>query len=127
MDCRNITRGMMTSIDFTDVARGYARRLEDREAARSGSSVHVARMSVARRLHMSPGTLENLRNGRMKNVAAGIFAKLRSMVEHEINQEIQALEHELQMARACGLDRRDDEISAAEAALQTARSFLNKG
>lgn len=126
MGSRNIMDGMMTCTDYADTAREYARRLEDREAARSGLTIQAARGVVARHLRIAPGTLENLRNGRLKSVAAHLFARLRERVEHEIIAEIQALEHELQLARTSGVDPRSNEIAAAEAALSQARKLMGK-
>lgn len=128
MHCTNIMRGMMTltSDAFLSRAQIWAKRLEDREAARRGAPVADVRDAVARKIGISPGTLENLRNGRLKSVAAHIFASIRECVVHELTSEVLALEHELQMARACGLDPRGDEVAAVDAAIATALELLRK-
>lgn len=114
----------MTVMDFGDTAREWARRLEAREAKRSGHPIAVARASVARRVGISPGTLENLRNGRLKTVAVHIFAGLRAAIERDIQAEIDALETELVAARSAGLDVSAAPLRAAEAALVAARAAL---
>lgn len=117
----------MTSTDFGDTAREWARRLEDREASRSECPIAAARASVARRVGVSPGTLENLRNGRLKTVAVHIFAGLRAAIERDIQAEIDALENELVAARAAGLELSEAPLRAAEAALGAARQALMRG
>lgn len=114
----------MTSIEFGDTAREWARRLEAREAQRSGLPVTAVRAVVARRIGVSPGTLENLRNGRLKSIAAYIFAGIKAAIERDIQAEIHALETELEVARATGLDLSVDPLRAAEAALREARAAL---
>lgn len=114
----------MTVLDFGDTAREWARRLEIREARRAGCSIAVARGAVARHVGASPGTLENLRNGRLKTVAVHIFAGLRAAIERDIQAEIDALENDLAAARAAGLDVSAAPLVAAEAALVAAREAL---
>lgn len=127
MGCRDIMRGLMTCTDFGGQAQKWARRLEDGETRRSGAPLPAAREAVARRLGVTPGTLENLRNGRIKQVAAFVFERLRAVVETEIAAEINALEHELQVARATGLDPRSVEMAEVETALAKAREILRRG
>lgn len=114
----------MTCTDFDALAREWARDIEDREARRSGSPLHLARVAVARRLGVSPGTLENLRSGRLKQVAAHVFARLRAGLMSEITAEIHALEHKMQIALAAGVDPRSAQMAEVVAALATARAIL---
>ena len=116
----------MTSIDFGDTAREWARRLEDREAKRTGAPIKDARASIARRAGVSPGTLENLRNGRLKTIAAHVFTGLCAAIERDIQADIHALENELAAARAAGLDRSLAAVRTAEAALAAARQALTE-
>lgn len=112
--------------DWTNLARSWVRRLEDREAARCGVPVPAVRGAVARRLGVSPGTLETLRSGRRKGVDMTIFDRLRTAVEADIRAEINALEHELAVARAADPDRRVAAVDAAETALLAARAALTE-
>ena len=70
-------------------AREWAAALEDRERHKSGTSLPVARKAVAQRLRVSPGTLENLRRGRLKDVKLNLFETLRQAIIREAEREIQ--------------------------------------
>lgn len=94
----------MTSVEYLDRASGWARFLEDREAARTGQPVKTARSAVSRRLAMSPGTLENLRKNRLKAIAAHWYERLRAGVIAELEAELRHVEHDLAIARQTGLD-----------------------
>jgi len=83
-------------------AQEWARSLEDRERARSSLPLQGARKIVARHLGIAPGTLENLRRGRIKGVRAELLERLRACVVGELETEIDRLNHELEMARAGG-------------------------
>lgn len=105
-------RTIMTAVAYVDRARGWAKRLEDAEAARSGMPVADARKAVARRLAMSPGTLENLRKGRLKAVAAHWYDTLRAGVIRELESELRHVQHEIAVARQTGLDPASGEAHA---------------
>ena len=122
--------GEQTNMQATadlDMARSWARRLEDGEALRSGVAVLQARQTIARRTGIAPGTLETLRAGRLKTVAVHIFRRLHSAVVAEMEAEIGRLEHELVLVRQAGLDPRSDEVLEVEAHLSRARAALGKG
>lgn len=116
----------MSACTYTDHARDWGRSLEDREKARTGLPLAQARGRVANRLGVLPGTLENLRNGRAKEVASHVYARLRAAVITELEREIQRLSHEISIARQAGLDPRDDDFAAAETALAKARSEIDR-
>ena len=94
----------MTSTEYLDRATGWARLLEDREAARSGRSVRAARKAVSRRLAMPEGTLENLRKNRLKAIAAHWYDRLRTGVIAELEAELRHVQEELTIARQTGMD-----------------------
>lgn len=94
----------MSAAAFVDRAQAYERLLVDKEAARSGQSSNAARRRVASKVGIAPGTLENLRRGRLKDVTAYIYAKLHASVIAELEAELRHVEHELAIARAAGLD-----------------------
>lgn len=96
----------LTSAEFTARARGWARSLEDREAASTGRSLVAARRSLARKIKIAPGTLENLRKGRIKAVAADVYARLHEAVDRQLYAEMRRLEHEYQLVQQQGLDPR---------------------
>lgn len=108
-------------------ACAFVRRLEDREAVKSGTPVPVARLSIARRLRIAPGTLENLRRNRVKEPRASIVDKIRRALVDELEREIQALTHEVELLRATGMRPDADEIFQAETLLAQARKLLGKG
>lgn len=116
-------RTIMTAVAYVDRARGWAKRLEDAEAARSGMPLVDARKAVARRLSMAPGTLENLRKGRLKAVAAHWYDTLRQGVIRELETELRYVQHEIAIARQTGLDPASGEahaLLASEARIKTA-------
>lgn len=94
----------MSAAAFVDRAQAYERLLVDKEAARSGQSSNAARQKVAMRVGAAPGTLENLRRGRLKEVAAHVYAKLHASVVAELEAELRHVEQQLAIARATGLD-----------------------
>lgn len=114
----------MHAAAYLERARDWTKTLEDREAARSGISLREVRPKVARQIGVSPGTLENVRNGRLKAIAVHIYDRLRGAVIRELEAEIVRLEHELQILRTTGLDARDDEVAAVVASLAKAREAL---
>ena len=114
----------MTSTAFVDRARGWTRVLEDREATRNGLTLKEARPRVARRAGVASGTLENLRNGRLKAVAVHVYERLRLAVERELVAEMAALEHELQILRQSDVDPRAAEVEAVVSHLTAARQAL---
>ena len=126
MERRTVIREMitMTSAAYVDRARGWAKRLEDAEAPKSSAPVKAARQAVARRIGVAPGTLENLRNGRIKSIAAHLFDTLRGAVEHELQNEIARLEHDLQILRQIGADPSDGEVLSLLASRQKIREAL---
>jgi len=114
----------MQSATYIDRARGWTRVLEDREAAKQRVPVKHARVSVARRTGVASGTLENLRNGRVKAVAVHVYERLRHAIERELVAEMRALEHELEMLRRQGADPRTSEMDEVVAHLAAARKAL---
>jgi len=108
---------------YLDSARGWAARLEALEMARGRTRIS-ARQAIAGKAKISPGTLENLMNGRLKSVAACVFDRLAAAVTREIRHEIESLEHELEMARASSLRDRDGTISQVVADLEKLRAVI---
>lgn len=99
------------------LARNWVTRLEQREARTAGTTLAHARTTVARRLGVAPGTIENLRRGRTNGVRAWLAEKIAQAVVREILTEIRGLEHELALARQCGARAGGDEIAEIETGL----------
>lgn len=115
----------MSATEYTERARGWAKLLEDREAAKSGQPLATAREAVARRIGVLPGTLENLRKNRLKGIAAHLYDQLRGGVIRALELELAHVEHELQIARQAGFDPREREIEALVASRARLRTTLN--
>lgn len=93
--------GRPVSAACLDIARDRALRLEAAEAERLGVTRRAARPSLARRLRIPAGTLENLLRERVKRVAADVWLSLEAAYAELLRREIERLTHELEMVRAC--------------------------
>jgi len=115
-----------TRINHPDMssAVSLAQTLERRERARLGSR-DVARRSLAGKLRIGVGTLENLIRGRAKRTDATIRDKLQALVVKELELEISRLQHELAIARQSSTRPDDDEIFEVETHLKKARAAMN--
>lgn len=108
-----------------DQAHKWARTLEDAESRRLGLPVARARGSVARKLGISPGTLENIRRFRAKTIPNWLMARIRAEFVSVLQTEIRTLEHEIHLARQTGMDPRENDLAKAEAQLVAAKEILN--
>jgi hypothetical protein len=105
----------MSVIAIEEAARKWATELEAKEARRSGVSIRLARKTVAKRMNLAPGTLENLKNRRLKGVRVYVFERIRAAFMREAEAEIARLEHGLEVARQIGMDARAGEVREMEA------------
>lgn len=112
-----------TALTTTYEAQNLAKRLEDMRAKAAGS-IELARQQIARETRISAGTLENLRRGRIKQVAAWVRDSLQAAVIRQLENEMRALEHELQMVRQTGRPLRDCEAEAIVSDLAKVRAAL---
>ena len=110
----------MRTLDYSR----WANRLIEAEADKSQTTLPVARATVARRLHVVPGTLESLHRGRLKRISDHLATSLRGAICNELTAEIARLESELAIARAGHSYADDDQIQAAAAALEQAKRLL---
>jgi hypothetical protein len=117
----------MSSIAFDHSTQRLARELENRERERSGVPLKQARIAVARRLNLLPGTLENLRNNRVKDVRQRVADRIRAAYLRELEREHAKLESELICLRSIGMRLNSDEISEVESDLAKVRAALNRG
>ena len=91
-----------------------AQTLERKERQR-GNSIEIARRTLAARLKVGVGTLENLVRGRVKRVDAAIRDRLQALLVREYEQEIARLQHELEILRQCGAALNSDQVCEVEA------------
>lgn len=116
----------MSAVEFDAFSRQSVRFLEDHAAEQGSMPVGVARKIVARRIGVSPGTLEGIRKGRTKGVREWVAERIRAAFIRELEAEIARLSHELQMARARGSDPRSDVMAKAVASLASARALIEE-
>ena len=114
----------MNAVSDIEAVHRCARRIEDAEAKRLGVRVTEARISLARRLRTSPGTLENIRRMRTKIVPNWLMARIKAEFVSVLQQEIARLEHEIHVAKQIGTDHRDGDLASAEAQLAAARQII---
>lgn len=91
----------MSSVET--MARDWVGELERRECERSGRNLPDARRELARKLSMAPGTLENIRRGRMKGLRVWVFEALRNAYLRELDRQEAALRHEREITVAMGI------------------------
>jgi transcriptional regulator with XRE-family HTH domain len=98
-------------------------RLE-RAAMRDGAKLPQARERVARGLGVSPGTLQSIRRGRVKRLAHDVFVRLCEALARQLESEIKAAAHDLEMVRARGAGVDSAALQEVDVALAHARSVL---
>lgn len=115
------TAAMSATAQLSD----YIARLEG--GARSGGlDAPAARRRVAARLGVSPGTLENIRKGRVKRLVPGLIERARDMVVAALLSELRALEHDVVVVRARALDADRDAVAEMVALAQRARALADE-
>jgi hypothetical protein len=95
-----------------------------RETVRSDLTVQEAIKSVARKARLSPGTIFNLVNDRLKKLSFEVFEKINALALSEINSEIQRLEHERQILLQSGSVSFAVEIQEVDALLAKAKELM---
>ena len=99
-----------------------AARLVWRERYRSHLDLPTAIKTVARRVGIAPGSLENLVRGRAKKVTLSVAEAIRAAVVSDLSAEIERLQHELDIARQSGVH--PVEAGKVEALLAEAKALL---
>lgn len=109
-------------------AQELLKRHEKRLVAR-GHSLPLARKKIAVGLGVAPGTLENVRRGRVKENRGfkGLCADLRAFVARELEAEIGRLRHELEMVSQSPGDVDPTALCAAESLVEQAQAVLREG
>lgn len=108
------------------IAVTIAQNLERRERYRVSSKAD-ARRSLAAKLRVGIGTVENLVRGRVKRVDASIRDRLQALLVRELESEIARLTHELHLARQGGEHLASEQVGEIETHLQKARALLAGG
>lgn len=124
MSIRDGEINQMNAVSDIEAVHRFARRIEDAEAKRLGVRITEARVSLARRLRTSPGTLENIRRLRTKIVPNWLMARIKAEFVSVLQNEIARLEHEISIARQVGAHHSDGDLQAAEAQVVAAREIL---
>lgn len=116
----------MNAHSYVDRARQWGRELEVREQRRLGLELAEARRRVAARAGAAPGTLENLRKGRLKDVGVALYERLRRLMLDELRAEVAAHENEIALLVELGGPVADSEIQEAQASLRQIRAALTR-
>lgn len=124
MSIRDGEFNQMNAVSDIEAVHRFARVIEDAEAKRLGVRITEARISLARRLRTSPGTLENIRRLRTKIVPNWLMARMKAEFVSVLQNEIARLEHEISVAKQVGTHHSDDALQAAETQVVAAREIL---
>lgn len=103
-------------------AQGWARRLVETECRKHGIPIRNGAARVARRVKASASSITALIYSPPKDIGANLFEALRAAVEGEILSEIEALHHELELARQGGVPDRIPQIETISADLEALRA-----
>jgi hypothetical protein len=114
----------MNAIADIEAVNRFARVVEDAEAKKLGVRIAEARITLARRLRTSPGTLENIRRLRTKMVPNWLMARIKAEFVSVLQAEIARLEHEITVANQTGAHHSDDALQAAQAQVVAAKEIL---
>ncbi len=120
-----LVRPKLTDNFSTSSVAAVAKELIEREKIRSGIKLSEARKKIAREAGIKPGSLESLLRGRLKYVDR-IASCIHSLRIRKIEQELAALELELEFMRRLGHSDPKINLDRAEAALADARRALGK-
>jgi hypothetical protein len=114
----------MSSVVYVGRAAAWAKALEDRERARSGTKLPDARAAVAERIGVPSGTLKNLRKRRVKSVAVHWYERLRAAVVRDLQAEMARLQHEQHILQQSGAHPASGEALAVLAGIEAVRLAL---
>lgn len=103
----------MSAVAFVERAAEMAAKLEDDRARRDGLFLVDARPLVAREIGVSPGTFENLRRGRLKDIGHLLYSTLQRAMMRRLQAELRRIEHEIGLLTAQGADPLSNQMAAA--------------
>lgn len=119
-------RQMNSSFADLETLNGLTRALERSECRRTGRKLLPAREDIARRLGITPDTIENFRSLRTKIVPHWLLNKVRAELVSVLEMERQNLEHEIQLYKQTGAHHTDVDLCAAETQLSAVREVLGR-
>lgn len=101
--------------------------VEDVEVLRSGDDRLLVRDALASQIGISPGTIENIRRRRIKDLRnRGIRDRIIDFMVGGIESEMARLQHNLEVARLCA-DRPDaDAVIEAQTLLARAKRLIEE-
>lgn len=111
----------MSSVEYRDQARGWARDLVLRESRGPGDTDNAMRR-VEARYGISFGVLWALRYRAPKDIMASVYFRLRAAYEDACERQLRALQHELTVAKASWPD--SNSVRAAEAVVERAMALI---
>lgn len=113
----------MSAVDYADYQE-TVRWMEDTEARRRRLTVLEVRPSVAREIGVTPGTLEDIRKGRLKSLRGRVERAIDAALVRFLMRQQDHIEHELALANA-RLGRGDRSVVArAQAASEAAAALI---
>lgn len=110
---------------YVEEARRVASTLEENEM-KAALTRPRARLRIASRFGIPAAVLHSLRYRPPKTITADMFDRLLRAVEHQAEEQIRNLEHEITKARSCRLGIDNGHIGAAETAARRARALLER-
>jgi hypothetical protein len=114
----------MSAVAYDKDVHDWACWLVRRRASRTGESRPLVRTAIARELGVAAGRVERAEKRRIKNVQTWFYEKLRFLVAREIEREIAALTHELEILRRSASRLDIAQIAEVETNLAKARALL---
>lgn len=114
---------VMNAANMIYEARILADSIERREQFRHGGNRAEARIRVARKLGLSPGTLYNLARDRLKRLDAELRNRLATYAIADLENEIASLSTDLATARRLGLPESPSLVGKVSAVLAEAQAL----
>lgn len=111
---------------MTGQAITWAEALVSRERV-AGLTRPEAIRRAAIRARVSPGQIEGLMRGRVKDPKLGVVERIRAAFITETRREIERLTHELAKASAAGVAADCREVGKARAAMARLKEALGEG
>ena len=115
----------MSAVDYADYQQGV-RWIEDIEAARLGVPVKVVRAIVARQIGVAPGTLEDIRKGRLKGLRGAVERAIDEALIRLLTRQKESIEHDLAMAAARSGGGRGRVVAKAVATRDALASLIDE-
>lgn len=101
--------------------------LLERMSTEQGLQKPAAREAVAKKLGVPAGTLENIVRGRTKGVRAWIVERVKGLMAHELEKEIQRLQHEVLVVNSYRSGDVDEaEVNEVIEAVTRAKALVRK-